>query len=148
MEKASNLAVMPFFRGLVRPWRRVAGERAGCAGNVRSAQATAIDCSNTMLRLNGRARAGFGLEERRRRYADAVLGLLNPRASVGEAVKSIKAASGKRAWRAIAPLGLVQGRARHGSGRRTSSIRQAPPCKATIAPDTDRRCRNRASDDR
>ena len=97
MEKASNLAVMPFSAGWsdLGDWKSVWQESGPDAqGNVCSAQATAIDCSNTMLRseAGGLELVGIGLEEMIVvAMPDAVL--VAPKSAsqrVGEAVKSLK----------------------------------------------------------
>lgn len=97
MEKASNLAVMPFSAGWsdLGDWKSVWQESGPDAqGNVCSAQATAIDCSNTLLRseAGGLELVGIGLDEMIVvAMPDAVL--VAPKSAsqrVGEAVKSLK----------------------------------------------------------
>lgn len=97
MEKASNLAVMPFSAGWsdLGDWKSVWQESGpDAAGNICSAQATAIDCTDTLLRseADGLELVGIGLEEMIVvAMPDAVL--VAPKSAsqrVGEAVKSLK----------------------------------------------------------
>lgn len=98
MEKASNLAVMPFSAGWsdLGDWKSVWQESGpDAAGNVLTAQATAIDCKDTLLRSEGDGLevVGIGLEEMIVvAMPDAVL--VAPKSAsqrVGEAVASLKA---------------------------------------------------------
>ncbi len=68
MEKADNLAVMPFTAGWsdLGDWDAVWHEsKPDAQGNVCSDQATAIDCNNTLLRSEtaGQELVGIGLED-------------------------------------------------------------------------------------
>lgn len=68
MEKAENLVVMPFSAGWsdLGSWEAVWQQRGPDAeGNVRSAHATAIDCSGSLLRseVDGLEVVGIGLED-------------------------------------------------------------------------------------
>lgn len=98
MEKATNLAVMPFSAGWsdLGDWKSVWQEsRPDAAGNICSRNATAIDCQTSLLRSesDGLEVVGIGLEEMIVvATPDAVL--VAPKSAsqrVGEAVASLKA---------------------------------------------------------
>lgn len=104
MEKADNLVVMPFAAGWsdLGDWKSVWGESAPDeAGNVVSTNATAIDCTGSLLRSEADSLevVGIGLEDMIVvAMPDAVL--VAPRAAsqrVGEAVAALKAKSIKQA---------------------------------------------------
>ena len=66
MEKAANLAVMPYGGAWsdLGDWQAIwrAGERDG-AGNLAGPRATALDCSGTLLHSDGPRLVGIGLED-------------------------------------------------------------------------------------
>lgn len=104
MEKASNLAVMPFAAGWsdLGDWKSVWQEGdSDMAGNVCTPHATAIDCRGTLLRseADGLELVGIDLDEMIVvAMPDAVL--VAPRSAsqrVGEAVASLKAQSARQA---------------------------------------------------
>ncbi|SPF81786.1 mannose-1-phosphate guanylyltransferase/mannose-6-phosphate isomerase [Pseudoprimorskyibacter insulae] len=104
MEKADNLAVMPYAAGWsdLGGWDAVWMESAKDeAGNACSAQATAIDCQGTLLRseTDGQQVVGIGLEDMMVvAMSDAVL--VAPKAEaqrVKEAVSALKAKGASQA---------------------------------------------------
>jgi mannose-1-phosphate guanylyltransferase / mannose-6-phosphate isomerase len=104
MEKASNLAVMPYTSGWSdlggwdAVWRESGPDQAG---NVCSAQATAIDCSDTLLRSEtpGQEVVGIGLDDMIVvAMPDAVLVAPKSQAQrVKEAVSALKAKGASQA---------------------------------------------------
>lgn len=107
MEKAANLAVMPFAAGWsdLGDWKSVWQESGpDAAGNICSPQATAIDCAGSLLRseAEGLELVGIGLEDMVVvAMPDAVL--VAPKAAsqrVGEAVATLKARGVKQAEQA------------------------------------------------
>jgi mannose-1-phosphate guanylyltransferase / mannose-6-phosphate isomerase len=104
MEKASNLAVMPYTSGWsdLGGWDAVWRESGpDAAGNVCSAQATAIDCSDTLLRSEtpGQEVVGIGLDDMIVvAMPDAVLVAPKSQAQrVKEAVSALKAKGASQA---------------------------------------------------
>lgn len=107
MEKATNLAVMPFAGGWsdLGDWKSVWQESGpDAAGNICSPQATAIDCSDSLLRseAEGLEVVGIGLDDMVVvAMPDAVL--VAPKSAsqrVGEAVATLKARGARQAEQA------------------------------------------------